>query len=373
MYLYTIPQTPNKNANKLLSKQTKINRHHATKLKANKTKKLSRAEIDGGFLGIDLCKWGRCHMPKAIYKATKAEITPYFLKLFSITKDNDAYKTKYEKIIELGLDDGLLRGFLHGVYAKMGPNRKYLESPEYKYLDYIKIFIKLLILSGMPDGYTYPFPDSYKKYNSEGKQIDETGSGTSSNIKVDRTTISGEVLLSYIERILRADKENLQVNKFLQTTNQTFKTYNTFIFSDTLNQLITPDTAKEYNLNQIMYFYNPSSCTINERGNVQSSENCKVIFTFNTKKTDAPLSDRELTKNDFAYVESNLKQVRTYILSLSATSDKSKINRYIQKSITLLTDSYKIKHYIDGCIKFFAFMERYKNNIQPGLYKKFIN
>jgi hypothetical protein len=371
MYLYTIPQTPNKNAKKILSKQTKLNRHHATKLKANKTKKLNRAEIDGGFLGIDLCKWGRCHMPKPIYKATKAELTPHFLKLFNITKDNDVYKTKYEKIIESGLDDGLLRGFLHGVYAKMGHNRKYLESAEHKYLDYIKIFIKLLILSGMPDGYTYTFPNSYKKHNSEGKQIDETGTETNTSIKVDRTTISGDVLLSYIERILRADKENLQVNKLLQKS-QTLKEYNTFIFSDTLNTAITPDKTKDYTLNQILYFYNPTSCTINERGNVQSTENCKVVFTFNTKQS-VSLSDREVTKNDFTYVESNLKQIRAYFLSLAGTTDKGKVKRYTQKLIMLLTDSYKIKHYVDGCIKFFAFMEKFKaTTAQPGLFQKYI-
>lgn len=370
MYLYTIPQNAGKGVSKLSTKQTKLKKQI---LKQNKTKKLNRVELDGGFFGFDLCKWGRCHMPKSIYKATKAEITPQFLKLFNIVKDDDTYKSKFEKIIEKGLDDGLLRGFLHGVYAKMGPNRKYLESSEHKYLDYIKIFIKLLILSGMPEDFTYSFPNSYKKYNNEGKQIDETGTATSNNIKVDRTTISGDVLLNYIERILRADKENLQVNRLLQKTNQSFKEYNTFIFSDTLNTAVTPEETRKYSLNQIMYFYNTSSCSINERGNVQSTENCKVVFTFNTKQS-VSLSDREITKNDFTCVETNFKQIRAYFLSLAATTDKAKIKRYTQKLITLLTDSYKIKHYIDGCIKFFSFMEKYKasTNAQPGLFIKYI-
>ena len=82
------------------------------------------------------------------------------------------------------------------------------------------------------------------------------------------------------------------------------------------------------------------------------------------------MSERELTKSDFAIVETNFKQIRKYGVYLSTTGDKGKFKLYKNKIIALLTDSYKTKSYIDGCIKFFSYMEKYKNlpGETPGLF-----
>lgn len=382
MYLYTIPQStqqstqqvtqqvPQQSIPKYGGSQTKLKKQYAGRIHQNiQTKKLNRANnLNGGFLGIDFCKIGKCHMPKKIYKATKDEMLPHLLAAFNIKRD-DTFKDKFEDIVENVIDSGLMRQFLHGVNAKMGQNRKYLDSDKHKYLDHIKTFIKLLVLSATPEAYTYIFPNSYQKYNSDGKRIDEMGSVRNQEITVSKSVISPEILLNIIDNILKADKENLSVDKIRQS-DPTFSRVNSFIYDDSLNA-ITNRSVDYERVNTVLYFYNTSSCVINDLGNTQHQDNCKVIFTFNTKQST--LSDRELTKNDFVCVESNFKQIRAYCILLSNSSDKKKYKLYKAKIIALLSDSYKIKHYIDGCIKFINFMEKFKSGTaKPNLFKKYI-
>lgn len=362
MYLYTIPQTPIKNANHLIGKQTKLNRRRATKLKENKTKKLSREELNGGFLGLG-CLFG-CKMPKEIYKSTKQAVIQDLTKSLNIPSDSD----KYKEIIEDCIDHAFLRTFLHGVYAKMSSaKRKQLADT---YIDYIKKYIKLLALSANPEGLTNTFPIKYSKYNANGKLEDETGQKTGTDIEISRSIITPENLAVHIDNIIKADKQNLNNATIIKNeAGKEIRDINKFIFDESAN-ITLPEKKNRHPINQVLYFYNSNPCTINERGNIQQRDNCKVIFTFNTKQSTS-LTDRELTKNDFAMVETNFKQIRVYGTYLPS-ADKKKFKIYKDKIIALLSDSYKTKSYIDGCIKFFSYMEKYKNlpGEREGIFKE---
>lgn len=352
MYLYTIPQTPNKNANKLLSKRTKLNRRHATKLKANKTKKLSREELDGGFLGLG-CLFG-CKMPKEIYKSTKQLVLPELTKALAIPTND----TKYKDIIEDGIESGFLRQFLHGIYAKLNNDkRKKLESV---YLEYIKKYIKLLMMSANPTIFTNQFPTSYYKIDTNGKFLNSMDYAKDSGaIEISSNIITPDNLAVHIDNILKADKQNLQnyeSYKNKRSSPKKITELNKFIFDTSV--VIPPDKKHNFNINKVLYFYNPSQCVINEKGNIQQRDACNVIFTFCTKNSQ--IFDRELSKSDFAMVETNFKMIRAYsLLITNLQNDKHKFNSYKNKIIALLTDTYKIKSYIDGCIKFFSYMEKF--------------
>lgn len=350
MYLYSIPQNTGNGVSKLSTKQTKLKKQN---LKAQKTKKQIRSELDGGSLGCTL--FGVCKMPKDTYKSTKQLLIPELAKAFNIPTDTE----KYKELIEEGLDHGFLRDLLHGIYAKMGSAKRKLLTDTY--LDYIKKYIKLLTLSANPEGVTNTFPIKYSKYNEKGKLTDETGQETNSEIEVSRGIISPENLAVHIDNIIRADKQNLNnIQGIKNKTNKGIRDINKFIFDETSISSIQVEKKSDYPVNQVLFFYNLTPCAINEKGNMQQRDNCRVVFTFNTKQSTS-LSDRELTKSDFAMVETNFKQIRTYGVYLSNTADKSKFKLYQKKIIALLTDSYKIKSYIDGCIKFFSYMEKYKN------------
>lgn len=370
MYLYTIPKQLNKSEILLTNRKTKLKKYKKLKRQKkniNKTKKIRRKELTGGLFGIDFCKLTRCHMSKTIYKNIKDLMLPHILSAFNITKDA-SYKEKFEYIVEQFIDSGLLRQFLHGVNYKMGTNRKYLESTTHKYLDYIKIFIKLLVLSASPDKFAYSFPTSYQKYNSDGRLVDENGTVRNQEINIPRNVISADILINIIDNILKADKENLLVD-ILKNRYPTFAQTNTFIFDESIN---TVSKKLEYDyVNTVLYFYSPSSCSINESGHTQQQDNCRAVFTFNTKTTS--LSDKELTRDDFVCVETNFKEVRAYVSLLKNSSDKAKNKIYKLKIIKLLKDSNMIKRYVDGCIKFFIFMEKYKSSSEPpNLYYKYI-
>lgn len=359
MYLYSIPQNAGVSVTKLYNKQTKLRKQN---LKTNKTKKLSRSELNGGGIGCTL--FGVCKMPKDTYKSTKQVLIPELAKAFNIPSDTE----KYKELLEEGLDQGFLRDLLHGIYAKMGSAKRKLLTDTY--LDYIKKYIKLLTLSANPEGVTNTFPIKYSKYNEKGKLTDETGQETGTEIEISRGIISPENLAVHIDNIIRADKQNLNnIQGIKNKTSRSIRDINKFIFDETAISGIQVEKKGEYQVNQVLFFYNTTPCAINEKGNVQQRDNCKVVFTFNTKQSTS-LSDRELTKNDFAMVETNFKQIRTYGVYLSNTADKGKFKLYQNKIIALLTDSYKIKSYIDGCIKFFNYMEKYKNlpGETPGLF-----
>lgn len=351
MYLYSIPQNASASIKKISNKQTKLIKRN--KPHEQKTKKQKNTELKGGGIGCTL--FGVCKMPKDTYKSTKQLLLPEFAKAFNIQTDTD----KYKELIEEGLDHGFLRELLHGIYAKMGSaKRKHLTDI---YLDYIKKYIKLLTLSAIPEGVTNTFPLKYSKYNEKGKLTDETGQETSTEIEVSRGIISPENLAVHIDNIIRADKQNLNnIQGIKAKTSKRIHEINKFIFDDTSISGIPVEKKGDYPVNQVLFFYNTTPCAINEKGNMQQRDNCKVVFTFNTKQSTS-LSDRELTKSDFAMVETNFKQIRTYGVYLSNATDKRKFKLYQKKIIALLTDSFKIKSYIDGCIKFFSYMEKYKN------------
>lgn len=359
MYLYSIPQNEGTALTKLFNKQTKLRKRN---LKRNKTNKITRSKINGGGIGCTL--FSVCKMPKDTYKSTKQVLIPELAKAFNIPSDTE----KYKELLEEGLDQGFLRSLLHGIYAKMGSAKRKLLTDTY--IEYIKKYIKLLTLSANPEGVTNTFPLKYSKYNEKGKLTDETGQETGTEIEIGRGIISPENLAVHIDNIIRADKQNLNnIQGIKNRTNKSIRDINKFIFDETAISGIQVEKKGEYQVNQVLFFYNTTDCAINEKGNVLQRDNCKVVFTFNTKQSTS-LSERELTKSDFAMVETNFKQIRKYGVYLSTTGDKGKFKLYKNKIIALLTDSYKTKSYIDGCIKFFSYMEKYKNlpGETPGLF-----
>jgi len=350
MYLYDISKQKQQIVKRNIgSKQTRL----VKRLSKNRTKKLTKTNLDGGF---SICMFGLCHMPKDIYKRTKQDLLTKITDALNIPKDNE----KYRDIIKDGIDQGFLREFLHGIYSKMGSSKR--ELLEETYLEYIKTFIKLLIISANPEGVAYTFPTKYKKFNSSGEQTDETDSKTAEDILISRNIITTETLANYIDSIIKADKQNLQNIDVIRRKNRStteIKEINKFIFDDKVAGQ-PADKRGNYDINRVLYFYNTSSCSVTEKGDIQQPEMCKVVFTFNTKQSTS-LADRDLTRNDFAMVESNFKMIKTYALLLTNTTKHSKQKKYKKRIISLLTDSYKIKSYIEGCINFFKYMEKYKS------------
>jgi len=352
MYLYSIPEQPKQ----IKGRGTKLKR----RIKGTKTKKLKNPELDGGFCFFGL---GTC-LSKDVYKDFLLTIKPECLTALNIKAPNDkASKDRFEDIIEDGLEDGLLKKFLYGLFKKMSTiqSKSFIKGDKYR--KYTLEFIRVLMMAISPSGKGNDFPSSYTKHDQSGKQIDEAGQSTYNSIQIKKDTISIDALSSILNTILMADKENL--NNPNVTKQSSFSEKNRFIFDN--NALVS--NPKYRTLHKVLYFYHSSQCQITDKGEPMDNRYCKTVITFCTKQ-DTSIISQDITKNDFAFIETNLKHVSACISMLSNAQDTFTRYRLKKKIIKLLRDSYTIKQYIDGCINYFKFVEKFQNQteLQPVLY-----